>query len=138
MFLVVPLVYMLDCKKLMWGCDDSLWAAERLALVHWSPASFLPPAISSEVGALSKGKFDNAHAKYKPRTPLRPTSFICLSPASLLPVTPPLPTLKGPSYCFLLVHSENKYFSLGTQRDLQGMVSGECLTAATSHRLSSC
>lgn len=96
------------------------------------------PTISSEVGALSKGKLDNDHAKHKPGAPLRPTSLICLSLASLLPVTPPLPTLKGPWYCFLLAHSENKYFSLGTQWDLQGMVSGECLTAAASHRLSSC
>lgn len=50
MFLVAPLVYMLACKKLMWGCDDSLWAAEQLALVHRSPASFLPRPLAQKLG----------------------------------------------------------------------------------------
>lgn len=57
MFLVAPLVYMLACKKLMWGCDDSLWAAERLALVHRSPASFLPPQLAQKLGHWARGNW---------------------------------------------------------------------------------
>lgn len=54
----------------MLGRDESLWAAEWLALVHRSLASLLPPTSSPEVGVLTKEKLDNGHSKCKPRAPL--------------------------------------------------------------------
>lgn len=77
MFLVAGLVYMLACKELMLGCDNSAWADEWLALVHCNLAILPTLTVSSGAGVSTKGKFNNGHSKHKPRAPL-------CSPASVL------------------------------------------------------
>lgn len=75
------LLFLFTCLPAESWCWDVMIARGRLSGWHGSTAArshFGPPTHISDVGVLTKGKFNNSHSKCKPRAPL------LLSPASVL------------------------------------------------------